>query len=52
MKTFHVTVAVVDLVEAETPEDAIGKLRARLDSRGFVPLDDFKDERAFESEES
>ena len=48
---FNVRVAVVELVEASTPAEAILELCRRLDVKGFVPLDGDEHQDAFESED-
>ena len=49
---YNVRIAVVDLVEAESPEEAIAKLRTRLTWYNFTPYTDDPVHRpdAFESE--
>ncbi|MFD3463836.1 hypothetical protein ACFWVM_29320 [Nocardia fluminea] len=43
MPTFNVRVAVVALIDAETNEHAIRKLRTQLSAAGFEPLEDDAD---------
>jgi len=54
MKIWNVVVSVVALVEADTEENAINRLRHEIDKRGLVPMvdDDMGDKyaSAFESE--
>lgn len=48
MKVYNVSIAVVDLISAESEEDAIIKLHRALRNAGFETLEGSED--AFESE--
>jgi hypothetical protein len=53
MAVYNVVVSVLALVEAETEEAAVAKLRAKIAQRGLLAMDDAADGKyasAFESE--